>query len=349
MTLSIDLAERGALPGWVVRAGIRRLLQKRLREEAARASNAEVAKRAWIESMSRAPIAMVPERANAQHYQVPAEFYRAVLGRQLKYSSAFWPAGVRTLDDAEEAMLRLTAERAQLEDGQRVLELGCGWGSLSLWMARKFPRSTIVGVSNSSAQRTFIEARAKQEGITNLTIVTADMNHFDTAIPRFDRVVSIEMFEHMRNWSALLRNVRRFIRDDGRLFIHVFAHRTYAYSFETDADDDWMGRNFFTGGMMPSVDLLRCIQSPFRIESEYEMSGTHYAKTAEAWLANLEKNRRMIEVLFEKEVAPREAKVRVERWKIFFLACAELFGFSGGTEWLVAHYLLAPRTEDTRS
>jgi len=246
-------------------------------------------------------------------------------------------------------MLSLSSERALLADGQRVLELGCGWGSLSLWMARKFPRSTIVAVSNSAPQRAFIESRANDEGLSNLTVLTADMNHFDSTLPRFDRVVSIEMFEHMRNWSSLLGKIRRFIRDDGRLFIHIFAHRAHAYPFETVARDDWMGRNFFTGGMMPSVDLLGRIPSPFQIEETYEVSGTHYAKTSEAWLANLSKNERRIEALFAKELDANEAKLRIERWKMFFLACAELFAFRGGSEWLVAHYLLVPRTDESKS
>jgi cyclopropane fatty-acyl-phospholipid synthase-like methyltransferase len=241
----------------LLRAGIRRLLGKRLREEALRHENLERRRAEWLEAMATAPVAPVPDLANAQHYEVPAEFYRIALGAQLKYSSAYFPPGVTSLDQAEEAMLRLTAERAQLADCQRVLELGCGWGSLSLWMAREFPRSTFVSVSNSNSQREFIEARAKERGISNLTVITADMNHLDLPPKSFDRVVSVEMFEHMRNWSALLGRVRRWLEDDGRVFIHVFAHRLFAYPFETHADDDWMGRHFFSGGMMPSLVVRR--------------------------------------------------------------------------------------------
>ena len=344
MSISIELAERGLVPDVLLRAGIRRLLSKRLRDEARLHEDLEQRRAEWLQAMASAPVAPVPDLANAQHYEVPAEFYRIVLGAQLKYSSAYFPPGVTTLDAAEQAMLRLTAYRAQLEDGQRVLELGCGWGSLSLWMAREFPRSTIVSVSNSSSQREFIEARAKERGLSNLTVVTADMNNLELAKPRFDRVVSVEMFEHMRNWSALLGRVRGWLKDDGRVFIHVFAHRHFAYPFETHADDDWMGRHFFSGGMMPSLDLFRRVQAPFVVERQHEVSGIHYAKTAEAWLRNLDANSEAVEALFARDLGPAQAKVQVERWRIFFLACAELFGFEGGDQWLVSHYLLAPHS-----
>ena len=343
MSFSIELAERGLVPDVLLRAGIRRLLGKRLREEALRHENLERRRAEWLEAMATAPVAPVPDLANAQHYEVPAEFYRIALGAQLKYSSAYFPPGVTSLDQAEEAMLRLTAERAQLADGQRVLELGCGWGSLSLWMAREFPRSTFVSVSNSNSQREFIEARAKERGISNLTVITADMNHLDLPPKSFDRVVSVEMFEHMRNWSALLGRVRRWLEDDGRVFIHVFAHRLFAYPFETHADDDWMGRHFFSGGMMPSLDLFHRVSAPFVVERQHEVSGVHYAKTAEAWLRNVDANVDRVEALFARDLGPGQAKVQVERWRIFFLACAELFGFEGGEQWLVSHYLLAPR------
>ena len=342
MSWPLGLAERGLLPNRLIRAGIRRLLAKRLESEAERHHEPEGALADFLKSMAQAPIALVPALANSQHYEVPAAFYQAVLGTQLKYSSAYWPEGVQVLDQAEEAMLRLTADRARLADGQRVLELGCGWGSLSLWMARRFPASTIVAVSNSSSQRAFIERRAAEQGLSNLTVVTADMNAFAAPGPAFDRVVSVEMFEHMRNWSALLQRVRGWLRDDGFFFAHVFSHRRYAYTFESAADDDWMGRHFFSGGMMPSADLFARVAAPFAVVVRHEVDGTHYARTAEAWLANLDAHAGQIESLFRRDLGATAARIQLERWRIFFLACAELFAFNGGNEWLVTHHLLAP-------
>ncbi|MBK8014289.1 MAG: class I SAM-dependent methyltransferase [Deltaproteobacteria bacterium] len=341
----VELAERGLVPEFVLRAGIRRLLTKRLRDESRRHQDLDRARRAFVEGMKRAPIAPLPEKANDQHYEVPAALFEIVLGRQLKYSSGYWPAGVSDLDGAEEAMLSITAERAQLADGQRILELGCGWGSLTLWMARNYRSSLITAVSNSYSQRAFIEARAKREGLTNITVITADMNELTAPGTNFDRVVSVEMFEHMRNWSKLLHRVRGWIHDEARVFIHVFAHRLYAYPFEVEASDDWMGRNFFTGGMMPSADLFEHIDSPFAVENRTEIPGTHYAKTAEAWHRNLMQNEERVKELFERDLGRAEASLRFRRWKMFFLACAELFAFRGGAEWVVSHNLLSPRSQ----
>lgn len=342
--LSTALAEQGLLPESIVRFGIRRLLKKRLEAESARRRAPGSNREAWIEAMAAAPIALHTGAANQQHYEVPPAFFEAMLGKQLKYSSGYWPASVATLDAAEEAMLELTSARAQLADGQRVLELGCGWGSLTLWIARRFPRSTVVGVSNSAAQRKLIEARADKEGLTNVEIVTADMNVFE-AQGRFDRIVSVEMFEHMRNWSRLLARLRRWIEADGRLFLHVFAHREYAYPFETSADDDWMGRNFFTGGMMPSADLIEHVGAPFAVDERWTVDGRHYARTAEAWLENLDRRRAEIERIFERDLGRARARVEVERWRIFVLACSELFGFHEGSEWVVSHARLAPEED----
>jgi cyclopropane-fatty-acyl-phospholipid synthase len=341
MTWAIELAERGLVPERLVRAGIRRILKRLLAQESERHRDIEAARRAWLASMEAAPIALVPESANQQHYEVPAAFFQAVLGPQLKYSAALWGPGVATLAEAEESMLRLTGERARLADGQRVLELGCGWGSLSLWMARRFPASRIVAVSNSASQRRFVSGRALALGLSNLEVVTADMNDFEAPEPRFDRIVSVEMFEHMRNWSALLHRVRRWLADDGRVFLHVFAHQTFSYPYGS-GEEDWMGRNFFSGGMMPSLDLFDRVASPFRVEERHEVSGLHYARTLEAWLKNLDERSGSIEALFARDLGARAAKVQLERWRIFLLACAELFAFGGGSEWLVAHRLLAP-------
>ncbi len=342
ITNAIELAERGLLPDAVVRAGVRRLLRVRLRDEAARHRDRDRALAAWVDAMDQGPIALLPEAANAQHYEVSPAFYELVLGKHLKYSAGYWADGEEDLDRAEAAMLALTIERADVRDGQRILELGCGWGSLTLELARRFPAARIVAVSNSRPQREHIEARARARGLRNVTVVTADMNGFEPA-ERFDRVVSVEMFEHMRNWRALLRRVRTWMEPDGRLFLHVFAHARFAYPFETERDDDWMGQHFFTGGMMPSLDLLDRVADPFEIEARWTVDGTHYARTARAWQRNLLARREDVLALFARDLGPQEARRAFERWSLFFVACAELFGFASGQEWLVAHYRLAPR------
>jgi cyclopropane-fatty-acyl-phospholipid synthase len=336
--LAVGFTERGLVPESFLRGGIRRLLAQRLRDEAARSGSFA---KEWLGQMAAAPIALVPDLANAQHYEVPSDFFRQVLGRQLKYSGCLWSAGITSLDDAEEAMLSLTAQRAGLADGQRILELGCGWGSLTLWMARHFPGASITAVSNSAGQRAFIEATARAQGVTNIQVVTADMNGFEPAVPGFDRVVSVEMFEHMRNWQLLLRRIQGWLLPDGALFLHVFAHRRFAYPFEIDGPGNWMGREFFSGGMMPSLDLLEAVLqesgSGLKLVERHEVGGEHYALTAEAWHANLLEHRGPIEAIFRRDLSAAEARGRFERWRVFFLACAELFGYAGGNEWLVLH------------
>jgi cyclopropane-fatty-acyl-phospholipid synthase len=327
-SLPLALAERGFVPDPLLRWGIRRLLAQRLRQESRRAPGAIDAE------LAQGPIALVPEAANRQHYEVPPAFFELVLGPQLKYSSAYWPEGTETLEQAETQMLELTASRAQLADGQRVLELGCGWGSLSLWMARRYPNSRITAVSNSAPQREFIAARAP----ANLEILTADLNAF--AIEgRFDRVVSVEMFEHMHNWRELVRRIAGWLDPGGKLFVHLFCHRRYAYVFETAGARNWLGRHFFTGGLMPSLDLLPRFQEPLVLEKTWDVGGEHYARTAEAWARHLVTRRE--EVLRTlTSVYGAAAPLWVERWRVFFLACAELFAYRGGTEWLVGHYRL---------
>jgi cyclopropane-fatty-acyl-phospholipid synthase len=339
--LGLALAERGLLPLPVVRHGIRRLLRHRLADEARRHRDPEAALKRFVSAMEDRAIAEVPELANAQHYEVPPAFFEAVLGRHLKYSCGLWNPGIQTLDEAEAAMLALTGERAGLADGQRILELGCGWGSLSLWMAERYPGARITAISNSTPQRQFILARARARGLANLEVLTADVNRFDPGA-RFDRVVSVEMFEHLRNWPEAFRRVAAWLEPQGRLFLHVFAHQRFAYLFEDDGDGDWMARHFFSGGIMPVQDLAARIGGPLEVEASWVVPGTHYARTAEAWRARLDASwPRAVEALSGE--GPRAwGERQAHRWRLFFLACQELFGFAAGEEWVVSHARLRP-------
>lgn len=343
MKTALNLADRGWIPLPLLRLGVRRLCAQRLREESARPTSST---EAWLREMDRGPIAAVPEKANEQHYEVPPAFFEAALGPHLKYSSGFFPSGNEDLATGEAHMLEVTCERADLHDGQRVLELGCGWGSLTLWMAEHYPGSTITGVSNSAPQRKFIESRAKERGLSNVRIVTADMNKFDGLETNdFDRIVSVEMFEHMRNWRALLTRARGWLKDDGRMFIHIFTHRSLSYPFDVRDDTDWMSQHFFSGGMMPSDDLLEALSSeedvPFTVEDHHLVSGRHYSRTAKLWRENIEARRAAIMSTLERTYG-EDAPAWFQRWRIFFLACEELFGYEGGSEWAVSHYRLAP-------
>jgi cyclopropane-fatty-acyl-phospholipid synthase len=331
--LAIELAERGLVPLEGLRLGVRQLVRQRLRDAE---RGPDVA--SFAEELAASPIALSTGKANEQHYEVPPELFQIALGPRLKYSGAYWPEGVSTLEQAEVAMLDLTCERALLEDGQDVLELGCGWGSLTLHMARRFPNSRITAVSNSAPQRRFIEARAPG----NVRVITADMNDLELT-GSFDRVVSVEMFEHMRNYRELLHRIRGWMREDARLFVHVFCHREHAYPYETEGADNWMGRYFFTGGIMPSLDLLPRFDEHLGVEAQWEVDGTHYGRTARAWRENLESRRSEAMSVLRETYGEREAARWFQRWRLFFLGCEELFAFRGGSEWLVAHYRFAPR------
>lgn len=342
MSLGIELAERGWLPDWLTRIGIRRLLANRLHEERRLgAEGLDAATRAFLAEIRRGPVALSTREANQQHYEVPAKYFEQVLGPRLKYSSCLWPEGVTTLAAAEEAMLALTCQRAQLADGQSILELGCGWGSLTLWMAEHFPQSTIVAVSNSASQREFILSRAAARGLPNVEVLTRDMNDFDTD-RRFDRVVSVEMFEHMRNYEILFGRIARWLLPSGKLFVHVFHHNRCAYPFETDGKNDWMARHFFTGGLMPSPELFLHFPRDLKIEDRWLIDGRHYQQTLEAWLVRHDAARAEIlpqfETIYGRDLGPR----MFHRWRIFYLACAELFGYDQGREWGVSHYLFHP-------
>jgi len=351
MSLTIQAAERSLLPDSVIRWGIRSLLRKRLNnlyDQVQERGDAMLSE--WLLEMSSSPIAIGTSAANEQHYEVPAEFYALCLGDHLKYSSCYWDKGVDHLSQAEESMLALTCKRAQLRDGQSILELGCGWGSLSLWMAKCYPNSQILSVSNSASQREFILEEAKQRGITNLRVETMDMNDFNPQ-EHFDRVVSVEMIEHMRNWEKLLTRIYSWLNPDGRLFLHFFSHRESSYPFEDSTSQDWMARNFFTGGMMPQHTLPIHLQTSFEVVSDWPESGVHYQRTAEAWLENLDRNRaEAVRVLQGAgSLGQKDAERQVQRWRMFFLACSELFGYRQGSEWLVSHYLLAPTVQGTVS
>lgn len=335
-----SLLEKNILPDALVRFGIRRLLAEREQQETAPTPDAQKKRlEDFIALLRSSPIAINTADANTQHYEVPSEYYLATLGPRLKYSSCLYDTGARDLPSAEIAMLELTCRRAGIADGQRILDLGCGWGSFSLYAAEKFPAAQITGVSNSRTQKEFIDSTAKQRGLTNLRIVTCDINDFAPA-GTFDRIVSVEMLEHVRNAEKLFARIATWLADDtARLFVHIFCHRTFAYPFETDGDNDWMARHFFTGGIMPSAGLYSHFNRHLAIEQQWTVNGTNYERTCNHWLANMDAHRPQLFPLFEKTYGADQALKWWTRWRIFHMACAELFGWRGGTHWHVSHYL----------
>lgn len=336
----LGLAERGLLPDALIRLGIRRLCAAQLSSLRAGGVAAQEQRLMQTLAMLRAsPLAIKTQAANAQHYELPAAFFQHCLGRRLKYSCAYYPTGRETLDEAEEAMLELYGERASLADGQQILELGCGWGSLTLWMAERYPHARICAVSNSHAQRAYIEAQCRARALGNVSVMTCDVNRLELPAGRFDRCVSIEMFEHMRNYETLLARIAGWLANEGRLFVHLFAHRSFLYPFEAEGDD-WMGLHFFAGGLMPCVDTLLWFQRDLRLMQRWLIAGTHYERTANHWLAHQDARRDAVLAVLAAHHGADGAALRAQRWRLFWMACAETFGYAGGSEWLVAHYLL---------
>jgi cyclopropane-fatty-acyl-phospholipid synthase len=334
---AIPLFERLPLPDVLSRAAVTYLVG-RTRKKLTHVPR-DINKR-FAALMPDYPIAESVDDANAQHYEVPAKFFDLVLGPQRKYSCCYYDDNSTTLAQAEEISLTQTAEHALLADGQHILELGCGWGSLSLWMASHYPASRITAVSNSQSQREFIMAQAAQCGLSNLEVITADMNAFDPH-RRFDRVVSVEMFEHMANWRALLSRVRTWLKPQGLLFFHVFTHRNAPYRFEKGDKEDWIAQHFFTGGIMPSQDLIHEFSDLFAVEASWRLSGVHYERTANHWLENFDRNAEAIDAVLRQTYGAGAALWR-RRWRLFFLATAGLFGYADGSEWGVGHYRLRP-------
>jgi cyclopropane-fatty-acyl-phospholipid synthase len=339
--------EKGLVPDSVIRAGIRRLCRQRLKDISA--DNIETSA-AWVDEfvgrMNGSPIALVPDLANEQHYEVPPEFFRLVLGSHAKYSSCYWTDQTRSLDEAERESLQRTCRNAGIENGMHILDLGCGWGSLSLWIAEHYPDCRVTSVSNSAPQGDFIRARAAERGLTNMTVITADMNSFQ-APDTYDRIVSVEMFEHMRNYGALFRRISTWLKPRGRFFMHIFCHRSCVYEFLDEGPSDWMGRHFFSGGIMPSDDLPLRFQRDLTLLRHHRWNGRHYQKTANAWLQNMDSRRDDIMPIMAETYGQERAEQWFGRWRIFFMACAELFAFHQGNEWYVSHYVFE-RQQDAK-
>ncbi|MCX2573037.1 SAM-dependent methyltransferase [Pedobacter sandarakinus] len=339
------LLENDKLPDAALRMGIRKLCKQRLDDESL--GDEELQQQKFmhlVNELRESPIAVNTAEANEQHYELPTEFFKFCLGKNLKYSSGYWEKGVKDIDKSEDDMLALTCKRAELEDGQNVLELGCGWGSLSLYMAAKFPESNITVVSNSATQKVYIDNTAKERGLQNLTVLTADMNTF-TIADSFDRIVSVEMFEHMRNYKFLLNKVAGFLKPDGKLFVHIFTHKTLAYKFEVIDETDWMSKYFFTGGIMPSNHLFFYFNDDLKIQKHWVVNGTNYGKTSEAWLSNMDKHKKEIMPIFEKTYGKDQAVKWWVYWRLFYMSCAELFNYNDGNEWMVCHYLFEKTTQ----
>ncbi|TAG32353.1 MAG: class I SAM-dependent methyltransferase [Verrucomicrobia bacterium] len=334
MPIIDSLLEKNLLPDSLLRFGIRRLLARRIKDETAHYNRAS-----YVADLRTRALAEQTAAANTQHYEVPTAFYQYCLGKRLKYSGCFYPIGDETLDTAEEHMLALYAERGQLADGQNILELGCGWGSLCLYNAQRFPSARITAISNSRTQKDYIDTEARKRGLTNLRIITCDINVFDIEPAQFDRVVSVEMFEHLKNYATLFKDIARWLKPGGLLFTHIFTHHSLSYHFVARDETDWMSRYFFTGGQMPAHDLLMQFQDDLKLVQDWKVNGRHYQQTAEHWLKNMDAHREDIIPLFRDTYGADQAEKWWAYWRVFYLSCAELWGYRRGEEWLVSHYV----------
>jgi len=334
------ILDRGLVPDGLIRHAIRRRCAERLQRERGRFD-----REAFVAELKTLPIALHTDLANEQHYEVPPAFFDLVLGPRRKYSCAYYPAGVTGLAAAEEAMLALTCERADVQDGQRILDLGCGWGSFSLWAAEKYPAARITAVSNSRDQGAFIRSEAERLGLDNVEVLTADVNDFEPT-GTFDRVVSIEMFEHLKNYGKIFKRIAGWLDPDGLLFLHIFCHRDLAYHYESEGPDDWMARHFFTGGTMPSFDLFEAFAGDLEVIEKWEVPGGHYRDTCEDWLRTMDSRETEVRPILGQAYGADQVTRWWVRWRVFFMACAELFAYAGGEEWFVGHYRLAPRDKE---
>ena len=343
MSTGIRMAEKAWLPDSLIRFGIRRLQAQRIQQETCRdTAQQNDAKRAFVERLKQSPLVLFADQANEQHYELPPEFFQLVMGDHLKYSCCYFSRPDEALTEAEARMLALTCERADIRDGQKILELGCGWGSLTHWIGARYPNAQILAVSNSALQRRFIEQQCRERGIDNVSIVTQNFETFE-APSSYDRIVSVEMFEHLRNWEAALERVSEWLRPDGAFFAHVFCHRDLPYTYEPGGPEDWMGNYFFSGGLMPSDDLFHHFQKDLVLRDHWTVDGRHYQRTANAWLANMDRNRGAILRILARHYGERGARLWFQRWRIFFMACSELWGYNGGQEWWVGHYKFMPK------
>jgi cyclopropane-fatty-acyl-phospholipid synthase len=335
---------KNLIPDFLIRKQIKNLLKQRLKDE--NKSTQELQHLHFTnywKGLAQSPIAIHTQAANEQHYEVPTEFYQFIMGKRMKYSSGYWKDDNSSFQESEDSMLELYIDRTEFFDGMKLLDLGCGWGSVSLYFAEKFPNSSIVGVSNSRTQKDFIMNSAKARGLKNIQIVTVDMNEFDPGIDVFDRIISIEMLEHMKNYEKLFEKLAKSLKNNGKIFIHIFTHKDLAYPFEVKDATDWMSKYFFTGGQMPSDDLLLYFQKDLIIEAHWAVDGTHYSRTSENWLYNMDQHKAEIMPILQNTYGKENALKWWVYWRIFFMSCSELFRYRNGREWFVSHYLFRKR------